>query len=94
MSAQPRNPVPGARSEVFLFGVPHAILSFMQDGYESEQNLDQGSSPSPRTQNAAAKSPETSPELLALFRLLMREPPADHDFNTCAICKHYGITRI
>lgn len=33
-------------------------------------------------------------ELIALFRLLMREPPADHDFRTCPICKRYGITRI
>ncbi len=33
-------------------------------------------------------------ELIALFRLLMREPPPDHDFRTCPICKRYGITRI
>lgn len=39
-------------------------------------------------------APEPSPELLALFRLLMREPPADHDFGTCLICKRYGITGI
>lgn len=32
--------------------------------------------------------------LLALFRLLLREPPADHDFITCPICKEYGITGI
>lgn len=32
--------------------------------------------------------------LLALFRLLMREPPADHDFTACPICKRYGITGI
>jgi hypothetical protein len=36
----------------------------------------------------------TTPELLALFRLLLREPPADHDFGTCPICKRYGITGI
>jgi hypothetical protein len=34
------------------------------------------------------------PELVALFRLLMREPPADHDFRTCPICKRHGISRI
>jgi hypothetical protein len=33
-------------------------------------------------------------ELLALFRLLVREPPKDHDFRACPICKRYGITRI
>jgi hypothetical protein len=33
-------------------------------------------------------------EIVALFRLLMREPPSDHDFRTCPICKRYGITEI
>jgi hypothetical protein len=33
-------------------------------------------------------------ELLALFRLLVREPPRDHNFRTCPICKRYGITEI
>jgi hypothetical protein len=33
-------------------------------------------------------------ELLALFRLLVREPPKDHDFRVCPICRRYGITRI
>jgi hypothetical protein len=33
-------------------------------------------------------------ELLALFRLLVREPPKDHDFRACPICKGYGITKI
>lgn len=32
--------------------------------------------------------------LLALFRLLVREPPRDHDFRACPICKRYGITKI
>jgi len=31
---------------------------------------------------------------LALFRLLTREPPSDHDFRTCPICTRYGITEI
>jgi hypothetical protein len=42
----------------------------------------------------ANTAPEPSPELLALLRLLVREPPAGHDFSTCAICKRYGITGI
>jgi len=33
-------------------------------------------------------------DLIALFRLLLREPPPDHDFKTCPICKRYGITHI
>jgi hypothetical protein len=32
--------------------------------------------------------------LLPLFRLLVREPPKDHDFKTCPICKRYGISEI
>ena len=33
-------------------------------------------------------------ELMTLLRLLMREPPPDHDFETCLTCKRYGITGI
>jgi hypothetical protein len=33
-------------------------------------------------------------ELLALFRILMKEPPPEHDFRTCPICKEFGITSI
>lgn len=32
--------------------------------------------------------------LIPLFRLLMKRPPADHDFRTCPICTRYGITEI
>ena len=32
--------------------------------------------------------------LLALLRLLTREPPPGHDFKTCPICQRYGITEI
>jgi hypothetical protein len=41
--------------------------------------------PSPRVERA---------ELLALLRLLTRQPPPGHDFKTCAICRHHGITEI
>jgi hypothetical protein len=34
------------------------------------------------------------PAQVALFRLLMREPSADHDFRTCQICRRFGITTI
>jgi hypothetical protein len=40
-------------------------------------------------------SPEAArAELLTLLRLLVREPPRDHEFKTCAICKRYRITGI
>jgi hypothetical protein len=32
--------------------------------------------------------------LLALLRLLTREPPPGHDFTTCPVCKRFGITKI
>jgi hypothetical protein len=32
--------------------------------------------------------------LLALLRLLTREPPSDHDFKTCPICEYYEIEKI
>ena len=43
---------------------------------------------------------DTTPEgpirgdLVALFRLLLKEPPSGHDFKTCPICKEYGIKGI
>ena len=44
----------------------------------------------------AAKTvpPKKRADLILLFRLLTRQPPADHDFRTCPICKRYGITEI
>jgi len=39
-------------------------------------------------------SREAKSELLVLLRLLLREPPPDHDFKTCPICKRYGITEL
>lgn len=33
-------------------------------------------------------------ELIALFRILTKEPAPDHDFNTCPICKRFGLTSI
>jgi len=32
--------------------------------------------------------------LIALLRILLREPPPDHDFHTCEICRAHGITRL
>ena len=38
--------------------------------------------------------PSFAPELVALFRLLMREPPPGHDSKRCPLCRAYGIKRI
>ena len=32
--------------------------------------------------------------LVALLRLLTREPPSDHDFTTCPLCTQHGIEKI
>jgi hypothetical protein len=33
-------------------------------------------------------------DLTPLFTILARQPPKDHDFRTCPICKEYGIAEI
>jgi len=33
-------------------------------------------------------------DLISLFQLLVRQPPPDHDFRTCPICRRHGITQI
>jgi hypothetical protein len=33
-------------------------------------------------------------DLVPLFRLLTRQPPADHDFRTCPICRRHRIIEI
>jgi hypothetical protein len=43
---------------------------------------------------ATAENPTASTEIIALLRLLTKQPPREHDFRTCAICKRYGITEI
>jgi len=59
----------------------------------------QSKCPPEKNLNAAAKPMDPTSavlpsELLALFRLLAREPPSDHDFKTCVVCKRYGISHI
>jgi hypothetical protein len=47
--------------------------------------------------NSHSKSPAHKEELvdfLPLLRILVKEPPKDHDCKTCPICKEYGITQI
>jgi len=41
-----------------------------------------------------SKMVDDQADLLALFRLLMKEPPRGHDFRTCLICQRHGITTI
>lgn len=49
---------------------------------------------SAQTEEAAPASGEIRADLMALFRLLLKQPPKDHDVRTCPICKRYRITEI
>jgi len=33
-------------------------------------------------------------DLIALLRILLQEPPPNHDFETCEICKAHGVTQL
>jgi hypothetical protein len=46
------------------------------------------------SENQEPKKERVPAELIALLRILLREPPPDHDFQTCEICKAYGITQL
>jgi hypothetical protein len=47
----------------------------------------------PSKNEEAPKKESPAPEVLALFRLLIQKPPADHDFVICTICKKHGLTK-
>lgn len=62
-----------------------------------EESREQTSHAAVTRQCDATVAPEEQNErgaLIALLRLLTREPPAGHDFKTCPICKRHGIERI
>jgi len=44
--------------------------------------------------NNAKEDDKEIQQLLPLFRLLVREPPNGHDFDTCPVCKRHGITNL
>ena len=48
----------------------------------------------PQTEEAVPASGEFRADLMALFRLLLKQPPKEHDFRNCPICKRYHITEI
>jgi len=45
------------------------------------------------TEVQGAKEP-IAPELIALFRILVKAPPKGHDAKTCPLCKGYGFNEI
>lgn len=58
-----------------------------------ERPKKQSSTSEPQEPNPEATSPPDY-DLAALFTLLVRQPPKDHDFRTCPICQEFGITEI
>ena len=48
----------------------------------------------PTPVNQESKEERVPAELIALFRVLLREPPPDHNFETCLICRELGITQL
>jgi hypothetical protein len=44
--------------------------------------------------NQEPKKEQIPAELIALLRILLKEPPPDHDFETCEICKAHNITAL
>jgi hypothetical protein len=65
-------------------------MSFMPAKQGSEEGK-------PQRENGQPESPDQQGEpgaLLALLRLLTREPSPGHDFKTCPVCKNFGIKKI
>lgn len=46
------------------------------------------------SENQEPKKERVPAELIVLLRILLKEPPPDHDFATCEICKAHGITQL
>ena len=61
---------------------------------EREPNSEESTSSMASRAQGDEKREEPHAELVALFRLLMREPPTGHDFRTCPSCKQCAITTI
>jgi hypothetical protein len=66
----------------------NASMISERESTQSEQMIDMV------PQNASRPGAYEEPTLLALFRLIIKDPAVDHDFRTCATCKRYGITEI
>jgi len=47
----------------------------------------------PEEEGADAKKEDAS-DILPLFRILLKNPPPEHDCKACPICRKYGITEL
>jgi hypothetical protein len=64
-------------------------LNIARIGEESTARVNPAAPSPPGFENTKKRA-----DLVTLFRLLMRQPAADHDFRSCPICKRYGILEI
>ena len=48
----------------------------------------------PEEGNEEESKKEDVHDILPLIYILLKNPPPDHDFTTCPICKEYGITEL
>ena len=86
--------VSNARFAIFHLAVRKIGCVVMAKSEESKGNSD-AETAKQEAQGPKILSPEAArAELLTLLRLLVREPPPDHNFQTCPTCKRYGITSI
>ena len=86
--------VSNARFAIFHLAVRKIGCVVMAKSEESKGNSD-AETAKQEAQGPKILSPEAArAELLTLLRLLTKEPPPDHNFQTCPICKRYGITSI
>jgi hypothetical protein len=79
---------------IFHLAVGRIGFVLMAKSKESKGNVD-AARLKQESERPNLLSPEVArAELLTLLRLLVREPPPDHNFQTCPTCKRYGITSI
>lgn len=59
---------------------------FMRSMTIDEPNREKGDEADPKKEEVR--------DLLPLMRILLKNPPPDHDVKTCPICKEHGITEL
>lgn len=67
--------------------VPAKVANHMPRIMAEEQTIrEEGNEEEPKKEDVH--------DILPLIYILLKNPPPDHDFKTCPICKEYGITEL
>jgi len=87
-------PNAGIGSYLCRLGINISIL-FKYSGLTYHDSMNQHGLPT-RTDNPEVQNTKEpiAPELIALFRILVKVPPKGHDAKTCPVCKGYGFHEI